>query len=167
VADVLRDRLELEKRLYAIIDEAAAMADLGQSIVRSHIIAERIFTEQPELMADLFHLWAVDRLLWMVTRRRREKYRERWPSLQLVLDDPIFKGLPETIYLRNGRRPKLDHCTVPQVEEYLKSLRERYIHHRKVGQMEAVLDKMRLYSGEKRGITWGEVKTRIAEALES
>ena len=165
--DVLQAKLELEKRLFLILDEAISMADLGQTPVPSQSIAERIFNEEPALMADLFHLWAVERLVWMIARRRRARHRERRPSLQLVLDDPVFKGLPETIYLRNGRRPKLDHCNTSQIEEYLKSLRERYLHHAKIAQMEAVLDKMRLYSGDERGITWGDVKRRLAEALES
>jgi hypothetical protein len=166
MGDILRDKLDLERRLADILHEAISMADLGQARVPSHAIAERIFSEQPELMAELHHLWAVERLIWMIARARRARRRETRPSLQLVLDDPLFKDLPETIYLRNGRRPKLDHCNATQVEEYLKSLRERYAHHRKVTQMEAVLEKMRLYTGEKRGITWGEVKTLIADALE-
>lgn len=129
MGDILREKLDLERRLADILHEAIALADLGQSRVPSHTIAERIFTEQPELMAELHHLWAVERLIWMIARARRVRRSE-------------------------------------QVEEYLKSLRERYAHHHKVAQMEAVLEKMRLYTGEKRGITWGEVKTLIADALE-
>ncbi len=86
--------------------------------------------------------------------------------LQMVLPDPIFQGLPESIFLRNGRRPRLDHCTVSEVDDNIKLRRTRADNDPHLAQMEAVSRLMHEYSAENRGITWAEVKRREAAKRE-
>ena len=147
-------------RVERLISEAIELADIGGVAVRSRTIAERIYDTNPELMAELSRPWCLDRLLWIIGRRRVSAWRNRAIEVypQLVL--PGFEGLPRTIFLRNGSRKKLDDATATNVSEHIKMLKARIKTSTKIQRMEAVLGLIQKYSRDEPGITWAEVKRR-------
>lgn len=155
----------MEKQIERRVDEAIELADLGASDVTARAIAEGIYDSEPELMEQLKRPWMVDRLLWMVSRKRRNRRRVQRGDDQLTL--PGFEGLPRSIFLPDGHRKSLDDANVTQVRAHLNMLRNRLKHHPKIEQMEAVLELMRKYSGEQPRITWAEVKRREFERREA
>jgi hypothetical protein len=158
-------KLSLEKRIEHMLDEAIELADLGDRRVPAQKIAERIVDSETELVREAQRFWSIERLTWMISRRRRARWRNETP-LQMVLPDPIFQGLPRTIFLRNGQRPRLDFCTVSETEDHLKLLRDRLKSHPRVQQMEAVVELHRKWAAIQRGISWSDAKRREAESRE-
>ena len=155
-------KIDLEKKVTKVIDEALELAYLGGRRPAAHKIAERVFDSEPKLMQEVFRLWAIERLTWMMNRRRRELWHDRLPE-QMVLPDPIFRDLPQSVFLHNGRRPKLDDCKLPEIRDHLRLLRERYSHHARIAQMEAVVELHEKWAAVSRNITWADAKRREAE----
>lgn len=156
----------LGKRVEKTLHEAIELADLGDRRISARKIAERVFESEPDLVEEAKRPTIVDRWTWMVTRMRRERWDGMAPSRQMVLDDPIFKNLPETVFLRNGTRPKLDQCLLSETEDHLKLLQERLKKHPRVKQFEAVVELHRKWAATRRGVTWGDAKKLEAEERE-
>jgi hypothetical protein len=160
-------KLNLEKRLERVLDEAIELADLGDQRIPAHKIAERVFDSEIELVAELSRAWVIERFTWMISRRRRARWDQKWAHHQLVLPDPVFHGLPKTVFLRNGKRPNLDRCTLGETNDHLKLLRERFKNHPRVGQFEKVVELHQKWAAVQRNITWAEAKQREAESREA
>lgn len=153
---------KLDRKLARSIEDAIELAHIGKRHVPAHAIAARIYDSEPDLVAEVQRQWVIERLTWMITRKRRERYRDGFGS-QMVLPDPVFHGLPETVFLHNGKRPKLDNCRLPEIRDHLKLLRERFDHHPRVTQMEAVVELHRKWAATKPNITWGQAQRKEAE----
>lgn len=153
---VARDTLD--RKIVRVVDEAIELADLGTIRFAAESVAQRIYDQEAELMEQVRYAWTIERLVLIIKRRRRErKYHE---NFQLALPDPIFQDLPRRIFLRNGKRPKLDYCTVTETDDHLKLLRNRFPAHPRVVQMEAVVKLHRKWSERENGISWLETKQR-------
>ncbi len=157
-----KGRLELERRIGHTIDEALEFAHLGGGRIAADKLAMRVFDENPDLMREVQRAWSIERLTAMIRRRRRELLTNAHPE-QMVLDDPIFRDLPRSVFLRDGRRPRLDYCTVTEVEDHLKLLRQRLKNHARINQMEAVVELHHKWAAKYPGITWEKAQRREAE----
>lgn len=146
----------MEKQIEKLLNEAIELADLGEAGISSRSIGERIYDSEPELMEQLKPFWMVDRLVWLISRKRRARKRLQRGNAQLVL--PGFYGLPQAIFLPDGQRKPLDDANVTQVREHIKMLRARLKPNSRIQLMEAVLKLMQRYSPQHPRITWGEVK---------
>jgi hypothetical protein len=158
-------RETLEKRIEKVLREAVELADLGNQRISARKIADRVFDTEPDLVEEAKRPILVDRWAWLIARMRRARWdaESRPYSQQMVLDDPIFKDLPKTVFLRNGKRPKLDFCLLTDTEDHLKLLRERFQRHPRVIQFEAVVELHRKWAAIKRGCTWYDAKQMEAE----
>jgi hypothetical protein len=159
-------KISLEDRVSKVIEEALELADLGDLYIPAHKVAARVFETETDLIAEVARPWIVERLTWMISRRRGARRTEKYPSEQMVLPDPIFQGLPKTIFLRNGERPRLDYATLTETEDHLKLLRERFKTNARVTQFEALVELHRKWAAVYRGITWTDAKRREAEQRE-
>lgn len=149
----------VETRLNQILDDAIELADLGNRRVRGIAIARRIYADHASLIEELKEPWMLEKLTWHINRRRGERWRAKSPQMEL----PGFEDMPRMIFLRTGQRPRLDYSTATEIEDHIKLLRIRFNDAPRVKKMEAVLDLMRRYSAENRGITWAEVKQKEME----
>ncbi len=165
----------LEKRLEKALREAIELADIGGRRPPAHKIAERVYEAEPDLVEeaepDLVEEskrpMILDRWTWMITRMRRDIWSEQRPSAQMILiDDPNFRHLPKAVFLRNGKRPKLERLALKESEEHLKLLRERFKVHPRVSQWEAIVELHRKWAIVKRGATLGEAMRLEAEERE-
>ena len=156
----------LEKRLEKALDEAIELADLGDEHIPAVKIAGRVFDSETDLIEEITRPWIVERLAWMISRRRRARWDRELGRGQMILPDPIFKGLPKTIFLRNGQRPRLMGSQLTQTEDHLKLLRERYENHPRVTQFEAVVELHRKWARVHRGISLQDAMRREAEERE-
>jgi hypothetical protein len=149
----------LEARVERILAEAIELADIGGIKVPVRSIADRVYDSEPDLMAELQRPWMVERLIWMISRKRRSTRRNSVET-EAQLPLPGFEDLPRTIFLPNGRRHRLDHANRTHIIEHIKMLKSRLSFHPKIEKMEAVLALMTKYSDTEPGITWGEVKRK-------
>jgi hypothetical protein len=154
-----------QQQIDKLIDEAIELADIGGIRVSHWAIAERLYDSEAALMKEIERTWILERLVWIISRKRRNRYLTRQAdemptiySSQLVL--PGFEGLPRTIFLKNGKRHRLDFATAPQVNEHIAMLKARMDRSPKIARFEAVLKVMRKYTGQQPDITWAEVKAK-------
>jgi hypothetical protein len=150
-----------EQKIIDVMREAIELAGIaGGRKISNRAIVERIYDSEPELMKEYQRQWSIDRMLWMIARERRERIagggREEIVSTQINL--PGFEDLPQTIFLRNGRRQKLDYANVTQITEHVAMLKARMERSPKIIQFEAMLKVMRKYSATTPDIRWIEVK---------
>jgi hypothetical protein len=157
---------QLETRLEKTLDEAIELASIGDQYVSARKIAERIYATETEIVQEISRPLVIDRLTWMITRRRRARWDQKYSRNQMMLPDPIFQGLPKTVFLRNGARPRLMHTTLSQTEDHLKLLRERFKNDPRVRQFEAVVELHRKWTAIHRGITLAEAMKHEAEERE-
>jgi hypothetical protein len=157
---------KLETRIELMLDEAIELASLGDQHIKARSIAERIYESEKDLMEEVSRLWVVERLTWMITRRRRARWDQELGRGQMMLPDPVFQGLPKTVFLRNGQRPRLMHTVLSETEDHLKLLRERFKNDPRVRQFEAVVELHRKWSAVQRGITLGEAMKHEAQERE-
>ena len=155
-------KLKLEKRLDKVLDEAIELASIGDQYVAAHKIAARVYETETELMEEVSRTWVIERLTWVISRRRRARWDQRLGRGQMVLPDPIFQGLPKTIFLRNGKRPRLGGAILTETEDHLRLLRERFKNHPRVTQFEAVVDLHRKWATIERGISLEDAMRREA-----
>lgn len=158
--------LKIETRIENILDEAIELATIGDQFVKAQKIAERVYASEPDLMAEVSRLWVIERLTWIITRRRRARWDQKYSRNQMMLPDPIFQGLPKTVFLRNGERPKLMQTMLSQTEDHLKLLRERFKNDPRVRQFEAVVELLRKWTAVQRGITLEEAMRLEAQERE-
>ena len=157
---------KVETRIEKTLDEAIELAELGGQHVNARKVAERIYDSEADLMAEVSRMWVIDRLTWLITRRRRARWDRELGQGQMMLPDPIFQGLPKTVFLRSGERPKLMQTTLGQTEDHLKLLRERFKNDPRVRQFEAVVELHRKWSAVERGISLGRAMEREAKQRE-
>jgi hypothetical protein len=148
----------IENKIERVVYESIELAVLSSGGVTSRSIAEKIYESEPDLMEQLKPYWMVDRLLWMVSRKRHMRRSMQRNAVQLAL--PGFEGLPRRIFLPDGQRKFLDDATIEMIQDHVQILRDRLKPNSKIKLMEAVLDLMRKYSTAHRKITWGEVKDK-------
>jgi hypothetical protein len=153
----MKRQTDIDNKITALLTEAIETADIGGITVSAQSIAERLYDSQPELMAELHRAWVVDRLVWIIGRKRRSEWRKR-PAAEAQLVLPGFAGLPTSIFLRDGSRKSLDDATFTDVREHIKMLKARLKSSPRIHRMEAVLELMQKYAIEKPGITWENVK---------
>jgi hypothetical protein len=156
-------QINIHHQVDKVIADAIELADIGGIRVSNQAIAERIYDSELDLMRELQRPWMLDRLLWIISRKRRNRFMGQQAddnptdySVQLVL--PGFEGLPRTIFLKNGKRHRLDFATTQQVAEHIAMLKARMDESPKIARFEAVLKLMRKYSDAKPDIRWIEVK---------
>lgn len=154
--------LKPEEKVIRAIDEALELAHVSGHGAPAPAIAQRLFDSEPRLIEAVGRQWILARLTWLIGRRRRARWKEASPP-QMVLADPIFQDLPRRIFLRNSRRPKLEHCTLGQIEERIKLVRERQKDDRSLEQLKAVAEILRKWTRQEKGISWGEAQRREAE----
>lgn len=150
-----------EQKLITVMHEAIELAGIaGGRKVSNRAIVERIYDSEPELMAEYQRQWSIDRMLWMIARERRERIAgSEGPEIVATqINLPGFEDLPQTIFLRNGRRQKLDYANVTQITEHIAMLKARMERSPKIIQFEAMLKMMRKYSVNQPDIRWIEVK---------
>ena len=156
--------MNLNSEVEKLLADAIELADIGGISVPARAIAERLYDSEPTLMDALHRPWVVDRLIWIIGRKRRSQWRKNpLPEAQLVL--PGFEGLPQTIFLRDGSRKPLDEAMATHVREHIKMLKSRLKTSPKIQRMEAVLELMQKYNREQPGIKWAEVKRKELERL--
>jgi hypothetical protein len=151
-----------EQKITAVLREAIELAGIaGGRKVSNRAIVERIYDSEPQLMAEYQRQWSIDRMLWMIARERRERHvggSEAQEIVSMQINLPGFEDLPQTIFLRNGRRQRLDYANVTQITEHIAMLKARMERSPKIIQFEAMLKVMRKYSAETPDIRWIEVK---------
>lgn len=152
-----------EQKITKVLRDSIELAGLTGQKVSNRAIVERIYDSEPELMAEYQRQWSIDRMLWMIAKERRERYAGGGsePASEIVsmqINLPGFEDLPQTIFLRNGRRQKLDYANVTQISEHIAMLKARMERAPKIVQFEAVLKVMRKYSETTPDIRWIEVK---------
>ncbi len=149
-----------EQKILTVLREAIELAGLtGKRSNRA--IAERIYDSEPALMAEYQRQWSIDRLLWMIAKERRQLILSGGESPEIAavqVNLPGFEGLPQTIFLRNGRRQRLDYANATQIAEHIAMLKARMDRSPKIAQFQAVLKIMRKYTDAKPDIIWAEVK---------
>ncbi len=149
-----------EQKIKGVLREAIELAGIaGGRKVSNRAIVERIYDTEPALMADYQRQWSIDRILWMIARERRERHAgepQEYISPQINL--PGFEDLPQTIFLRNGRRQRLDYANVTQITEHIAMLKARMERSPKIVQFEAMVKVMRKYSAAAPDIRWIDVK---------
>jgi hypothetical protein len=152
-----------EQRIMAVLREAIELAGItGGQKISNRAIVERIYDSEPELMKEYQRQWSTDRMLWMIAKERRERYTggstEDSEIISMQINLPGFEDLPQTIFLRNGRRQKLDYANVTQINEHIAMLKARMERAPKIVQFERVLKVMRKYSEKTPDIRWIDVK---------
>lgn len=145
-----------EAKIDQIVIDALELADLGGIRVTTRAIAERVYDSEPELMKEMQRPWMVDRLIWMISRKRRVRRAVHYDQAQMTL--PGFEGLPKAIFLPNGQRMPLDNATTANVRDHIKMLRARLKSIGKIQLFESVVELMSGYRTPM--ITWAEVKRR-------
>lgn len=154
-----------EQKILNVLREAIELATIaGGRKVSNRAIVERIYVSEPELMAEYQRQWSIDRMLWMIAKERREHAAtassgEGSPEIASVqINLPGFEDLPQTIFLRNGRRQKLDYANMSQITEHIAMLKARMERSPKIMQFERMVKVMRKYAEIKPDIRWIEVK---------
>jgi len=157
----------LTVRLEQAVDAALSAADAVYA--REHKwpgiagIAESLYNAQPELMEEAKRPIIMERLYWLIKRRRSARRDERYHQLEL----PGIE-LPRTVFLKNGSRTRVDYLTATQIDEAVKVLeaqsRERQTP--KIRRLRAAREVMERYLADNRTITWGDVKKREIERLD-
>ena len=149
---------DLGQRIQDVIKEALELADLGGARAPAVQIAQRIYASEPALMEEAGRIWILERLTWLILRRRSRQWTEPQDYVQLLL--PEFPNEPKMIWLPGGERERFNSCSVKQVDAHIKMLKARYAQGARVRRMEKVSELMHRYSLESPGITWFEVKQR-------
>lgn len=158
-SQVSRGRMPIQMgEINKVIDEAIELADLGSRGVPARAIAERIYDSEPDFAARMARDCVIERLAWLISRRRRARWNDSQAGAQMMLPDPIFQNLPRTVILRDGTRPALDSCTLQQVKDHIGVLRARYKQHPRITQMEAVFELMQRHAIAGKKVTWATAK---------
>jgi hypothetical protein len=82
-------------------------------------VAAQVYDAEPELMNRLQREWIVERLTWMLYRKRA-KIR---PANQLTL--PGFERIPQRLKMPDGRFTVLKRATVAELRQYRRFLADR------------------------------------------
>lgn len=100
-------------------------------------------------------------MLWMIAKERRQRIiNNEAPEVAAIqINLPGFEGLPQTIFLRNGRRQRLDYANAAQISEHIAMLKARMERSPKIAQFQAVLKIMRKYTDEQPDIQMGGCQT--------
>lgn len=151
-----------EFKIVTVLREAIELSGIGGGgRISNRAIVERVYDTEPELMAAYQRQWSIDRMLWMIARERRQKFVSETPEIIAIQPNlPGFEGLPQTIFLRNGRRQRLDYANSAQITEHIAMLKARMDRSPKIAQFQAILKVMRKYTDEQPDIIWAEVKRR-------
>jgi hypothetical protein len=99
----------LKKELEITIETALMLAEEGTTIPA---LAERIYNSEPQLMGECQRLWALERIRWILYRKKQRIASKN----QLRL--PGFENLPRVITMKDGRRRVLKNATLDDLREY-------------------------------------------------
>lgn len=150
----------LEEAADAALSDAAIVLDRTSRYPTVPEMAEAAYEKNGDLMEQAKKPILLDRLCWVIKRRKAARFAKKYRQLEL----PGLE-LPQTIFLKDGRRPRLEYCTARQIDEAIKLLeaqtRDRQIP--KVRKLKIAREIMEEYQLQKRDITWGEVKQKEAE----
>jgi hypothetical protein len=136
----------LKRELEMVIETALMLAQPGSPVPE---IAERLYDSEKALMEQIQRPLIVERLTWMMNRRR-----QYLPSQdQMML--PGFPKLPERVTLLDGRRPRLWDATLPQLKQFRKVLMKRRAPRLKI--IERLIDFMAPYAVKHPNIRVGQV----------
>lgn len=117
-------------------------------------LAATIYDSEPTLMGEVGRIWIIERLTWMLYRRRTNVPSEK----QLVL--PGFTNLPRRMTLKDGSRPFLMQGTLKDLQEFREVLLKR--RPARLRAVERLIELMGEYAKLRAGITVAEVM--LAEA---
>lgn len=96
--------------------EASIMLNPETAIVE---LAKRIYNSEPELMEQVKETLLIDRLIWMIGRKKQALAAAEQMPL------PGFEDLPRRITFKDGRRAALRHADLDQMKAYRQLLAER------------------------------------------
>jgi len=99
----------LSRELEVTIETALMLAEPDITVPK---LAERIYDSEPKLMAECQRLWALERIRWILYRKRQRIAAKN----QLRL--PGFENLPRLITMEDGRRRILKNATLDDLREY-------------------------------------------------
>ena len=157
--------LSTQRRLEQAVDSALADATaLWEKEQRyyPHVLemAEGIYVKNPELMEEAKKMVLLDRLCWLLKRRKTARFQQEFRQMDL----PGLE-LPRTIYLKNGSRPRLEICTAREIDEGIRLLegQAREKQNPKIRRLKIARQMMEPYRKEAPNVTWGEVKQKEAE----
>jgi hypothetical protein len=157
-------RLVIERRLEEAADAALSDADIILDRENRYPtiseMAKAVYEKRGDLMEDAKESVLFDRLCWVIKRRKAA----RFARLTRQLDLPGLE-LPRTVFMKNGSRPRLEHCTAREFDEAIKVLegQSRERQNPKLGRLKIAREIMEEYRMQTRDITWGEVKRKEAE----
>ncbi len=105
---------EVKLKLETAIETVLFMASKGTPLME---LAKRIYADERELISQVQESWILDRLVWMLSRRRQAipPVDSQEAESQLML--PGFERLPRRLTI-GGRRTALHLATLAQLKEY-------------------------------------------------
>ena len=106
----------LKRDLEITLETALMLAEPDTPIP---VLAQRIYDSDPTLMAECQHIWALERIIWMLYRKQQAATSSR----QLCL--PGFENLPNRITMKDGRRRALRSATLVHLIEFREVLAKR------------------------------------------
>lgn len=146
---------EQDRELEITLESALMLVAPG---ITTPDLAERIYNSEPELMKRLQKPWMIERLIWMLHRKRR-KIR---PANQLSL--PGFERLPQRLKLPDGRFARLKQATLKQLRLHRQFLSKRK--DPRLAQLSALIDLVQPHAQKRPGITVFEVMQAEQAKLE-
>ena len=132
----------LTAELEITLETALLLTDDGTPL---RPLAERIFQSERDSIEPFMQEWAVDRLVWLLQRRRAHLR----PGNQLRL--PGFEKLPSRLSVNGNRRVNLRYATIFHLREYRAVLERR--RDSRLFQLDSLIAFMQPYSDSNRGIT--------------
>lgn len=121
-------------------------------------LAERIYDSDPELMERIQRTWVIERLVWMINRRRSRVSQGN----QLPL--PGFEKLPRRMVIKGGKRVALRYATVKQLRQYRGALWKK--RDSRIEVVDRLIELVAGYASEHPGITVEEVMQRELDKLQ-
>ena len=120
-------------------------------------LAARIYDNDRALIEQFQRDWIIERLTWMMYRRRQVSRNQD----QMIL--PGFESLPRRLNMTDGKRVPLRRANLESLAEYRKVLLAR--RDRRLETLDRLIDLVRQYSKKKKdpGITVAEVFALEAE----
>ena len=150
----------IEEAADAALSEADLLCERENRYPTIAGMAEAIYSGRPDLMEEAKKPVLLDRLQWVLKRRKLARFQEEFHQMDL----PGLE-LPRTVFLRNGSRPRLDLCTAPEIDNAIRVLegnaRERETP--KLRRLKIARQIMDPYLLGQPKIHWGEVKKKELE----
>lgn len=136
----------LKRDLEITLETALMLVEDGTPLQQ---LAERIYNAESQLMSQLQRPWMVERLVWMLSRKRQHIVSAN----QLRL--PGFEDLPRRLTMKDGRRVALRNANLEQLKEFRNVLLAR--RNKRLESLNRLIACVAEYEHKTPGITVGEV----------